>query len=179
MRKSSFRCILSDPPWTFRDQGSRIAPARAGHYSVMSLSSIIGLGDLVRWLAAPNSHLWMCCPNALVLDGTGALVMRLWGFVPKQLATGRKNRIGMGHWMRNSTEQVLFGVRGRLRPKARNVRTDFEFPVTRHSEKPDQLYRLIEAVSPGPRLEMFARRAVDGWRTIGNEAPRQTRLRLR
>ncbi|MBL8396058.1 MAG: hypothetical protein JNK99_15160 [Candidatus Accumulibacter sp.] len=40
-----------------------------------------------------------------------------------------------------------------------------------HSEKPDASYELIEAVSPGPRLELFARRKRGDWHTWGNEVP--------
>jgi N6-adenosine-specific RNA methylase IME4 len=172
-----FRCIMADPPWPARDQGSRIAPAHAGHYQVMSISSIIGLGDQVRAWAEKDCHLWLCAPNYIVLDGTAAIVAQMWGFRPKQQCTWRKNKIGMGHWMRNTTEQVILCVRGQLKPLKKNVRTDFDGPVGRHSEKPDELYRHIELVSPGPRLEMFARRARPGWMSYGDQAPSSTRIR--
>ena len=170
--RSDYACVLSDPPWRFDDRGSRIAPDHKGkHYETMSLSSIIGLGDWVRERAAKNCHLWLWAPNSFVIDGSAALVVRMWGFQPKQLATWVKDKIGMGHWMRNATEQLLFGVRGRLSPLARNVRNYCEGKVTRHSAKPDESYELIEAISPGPRLEMFARRQRKGWHAWGDQAP--------
>lgn len=168
-----YHCILADPPWSFRDKGSRIAP-EAGHYETMSLSAIIGLGDQVRTWAHEDCHLWLCAPNAFVIDGSASLVAEQWGFVPKQVLTWCKDRMGMGHWMRNSTEQILFCTRGRLPALTRNVWTHFVAPVGRHSEKPDELYRRIERLSPGPRLEMFARRAMDGWETWGDQAPAAT-----
>ena len=39
-----------------------------------------------------------------------------------------------------------------------------------HSRKPDELYPLIEACSPGPFLELFARGSRTGWTQWGNEA---------
>ena len=39
-----------------------------------------------------------------------------------------------------------------------------------HSRKPDEAYDLIEACSPGPYLEMFARYARPGWTGWGAEA---------
>lgn len=39
----------------------------------------------------------------------------------------------------------------------------------RHSEKPEETYRLIEDVSSEPRLELFARRRRPGWHVWGNE----------
>lgn len=177
-RRRRYRCILADPAWPFKDQGSRIAPAHAGHYDVMSLSAIIGLGDWVRHQAANDAHLWLAAPNALVLDGTAADVAQYWGFQVKQQLTWVKHKLGMGHWMRNTTEQVLFCVRGRLAPRQRNVPTHFHGKVTRHSAKPDELYELIERISPAPRLEMFARRARRHWWSWGNEAPAETAIDL-
>ena len=174
--RQRFRCILSDPPWAFRDQGSRIAPAKAGHYEVMSLSAIIGLGDGVIGLSEKNAHLWLCAPNSFVLDGTAELVAKMWGFRPVQQLTWCKNRIGMGHWMRNSTEQILLCIRGRLAPMVRNLPTHLSGVATQHSAKPDELYEHIEKISPGPRLEMFARREREGWSSWGNEAPASTRI---
>ena len=39
-----------------------------------------------------------------------------------------------------------------------------------HSRKPDEQYDLIEACSPGPRLELFARHPRDGWTVWGEES---------
>jgi N6-adenosine-specific RNA methylase IME4 len=39
-----------------------------------------------------------------------------------------------------------------------------------HSAKPEAFYDLVESVSPGPYLELFARRQRLGWDTWGNEA---------
>ena len=39
-----------------------------------------------------------------------------------------------------------------------------------HSRKPDEQYDLIEACSPGPYLEMFARGTRDKWAVWGNQA---------
>ena len=39
-----------------------------------------------------------------------------------------------------------------------------------HSRKPDELYDIIEACSPGPRLELFSRGRRKGWQSWGNQA---------
>jgi len=39
-----------------------------------------------------------------------------------------------------------------------------------HSRKPDEQYELIEACSPGPRLELFARGERPKWSVWGNQA---------
>lgn len=42
-----------------------------------------------------------------------------------------------------------------------------------HSKKPNKIHEWAELVSPGPRLEMFARRPYPGWESWGNEAPQE------
>ena len=45
-----------------------------------------------------------------------------------------------------------------------------------HSAKPEGFLDLVEATSPGPRLELFARRQRLGWDTWGNEALQHVEL---
>lgn len=79
----------------------------------------------------------------------------------------------MGFYFRNVTEMVLFGVRGKnartLRPGRRQVNY-ISSRKREHSRKPDELYPIIEACSPGPYLELFARGARKGWTVWGNQA---------
>lgn len=173
---TKFKCILADPPWQFRDRGSRINPEYSGQYKTMTLRAIQELRGVLDRLASDNCHLWLCTPNALLLDGSALTIARYWGFVPKQILTWVKNRFGMGHWMRNQTEQIVLCTKGRLAPKNRNVPTFFKANVTRHSEKPMELYQHIECVSPGPYLDMFSRRAIDNWSSWGDQAPYETKI---
>jgi N6-adenosine-specific RNA methylase IME4 len=87
----------------------------------------------------------------------------------------------VGFYFRNVTEPVLFGVRGSLRtldPGRRQV----NLLATRkreHSRKPEELYDIVEACSPGPYLELFARYPREGWARWGAEAASDTRPRGR
>jgi hypothetical protein len=68
-------------------------------------------------------------------------------------------------------ELVLFGVRGQLRTRM-SGRTQVNIIRTRkreHSRKPHELYAIIEACSPGPFLELFARGQRADWDQWGNE----------
>jgi N6-adenosine-specific RNA methylase IME4 len=49
------------------------------------------------------------------------------------------------------------------------MRLSFEAPVQGHSVKPEVFYDRVIAASPGPRVEMFSRRARDGFTAWGNE----------
>jgi N6-adenosine-specific RNA methylase IME4 len=173
-----FKCLLVDPPWRFGNQATRVAPAKAGHYETMPMDDIIGLGPWIREKVDPTgTHLWLCAPNGFVLSGDAVNVAKLWGFKPKQILTWVKPSFGFGNWMRNSTEHILLCVMGRLPPLVKNKPTHIHGKRTRHSEKPQELYEHIESVSPGPRLEMFARGMRSGWKSWGVEAPEETRIK--
>jgi len=69
------------------------------------------------------------------------------------------------------TELVLFGVRGSMRT-LKPGRTQVNMLATRkreHSRKPDEIYSIIEACSPGPYLELFARFCRESWAQWGKE----------
>jgi N6-adenosine-specific RNA methylase IME4 len=177
-QRSRFATILADPPWQFANSTGKIAPEhkRLARYGTMTLDEIIALP--VEQLAEPTAHLYLWCPNALLPEGL--TVMKAWGFNYKSNIVWHKIRRdggsdgrGVGFYFRNVTEVLLFGVRGRnartLPPGRRQVNL-LASRKREHSRKPDEQYRIIEACSPGPFLELFARGTRDGWTTWGNEA---------
>jgi N6-adenosine-specific RNA methylase IME4 len=105
--------------------------------------------------------------------------MRAWGFTYKTNIVWHKVRKdggpdgrGVGFYFRNVTELVLFGIVGKNARTLQPGRTQVNFLATRkreHSRKPDELYDLIEACSPGPHLELFARSRRAGWTCWGDE----------
>ncbi len=172
-----FCTILADPPWRFTNRTGKVAPEhkRLGRYGTMSLDEIKALP--VAEIAAPNAHLYLWVPNALLPEGLD--VMRQWGFRyvtniiwAKRRKDGGPDGRGVGFYFRNVTEILLFGVRGSLRTLAAGRRqvNMIESRKREHSRKPDEQYALIESCSPGPYLEMFARYPQDGWTVWGNEA---------
>ncbi len=176
--ESRFGTILADPPWQFMNRTGKMAPEhkRLKRYSTMSLREIMELP--VSRISAPQSHLYLWVPNALILEGLE--VMKSWGFTYKTNLVWYKIRKdggpdgrGVGFYFRNVTELVLFGVRGNLRT-AKPGRTQVNIIRSRkreHSRKPDELYDIIERCSPGPYLELFARHKRTGWFQWGDEAP--------
>src|SRR5207302_958401 len=84
---------------------------------------------------------------------------------------------GVGFYFRNTTELVLFGVRGKnartLGPGRRQVNI-IRSQKREHSRKPDELYAIIEGCSPGPYLELFARGPRLKWTSWGDEASNYT-----
>ncbi len=173
-----FKCILADPPWQFVNRTGKMAPEhkRLSRYGTMDVAAISALP--VAKISAPVSHLYLWVPNALLPEGLQ--VMRAWGFSYKSNLIWHKLRKdggsdgrGVGFYFRNVTELVLFGVYGKNARTLQPGRTQVNYLGTRkreHSRKPDELYGIIEACSPGPRLELFARGARSGWTVWGNQA---------
>ncbi len=171
-----FTTILADPPWQFENRHGKIAPEhrRLSRYPTMCLDDICQLP--VSGLADESSHLYLWVPNALVQHGLD--VMSAWGFTYKTNLVWYKTRKdngpdgrGVGFYFRNVTEILLFGVRGRLRTLDPGRRQVNIIPAQKreHSRKPDESYDIIEACSPGPYLELFARHPRPGWVQWGNE----------
>lgn len=170
--------VLADPPWRFQNRTGKVAPEhrRLSRYDTMELDEICGLP--VGQIAADTAHLYLWVPNALLPEGLQ--VLRAWGFEYKSNLVWHKVRKdggpdgrGVGFYFRNTTELILFGVRGKHARTLAPGRSQVNIIKTQkreHSRKPDELYEIIEACSSGPYLEMFARGSRPGWTTWGNEA---------
>ena len=173
-----FATILADPPWRFVNRTGKMAPEhrRLARYDTLTTDGIATLP--VASVAAPVAHLYLWVPNALLPDGLA--VMEAWGFRYKTNLVWHKLRKdggsdgrGVGFYFRNVTELLLFGVRGRNARTLAPGRRQVNYLGTRkreHSRKPAEQYPVIEACSPGPYLELFARGERAGWAVWGLQA---------
>lgn len=169
---AKFKTILADPPWDIQQKGGRGAQR---HYPLMSLQRIkdMPVGDL----AVADAHLWLWCTNATLREGYD--VAEAWGFTVRSPLTWVKFKLGLGTWLRNSTEHVLFATRGKAPVNFRSQPTWINAPVQDHSHKPEEQYAVIERISDGPYLELFARRRPPSnadWWIWGNEVDSQIRI---
>lgn len=161
-----FGTIYADPPWSYGNQGTR--SATDNHYETMTLEEIAALP--VAELAAEQCHLHLWTTNAFLHDSFH--LFEQWGFDFKSLLVWDKDKFGIGNYWRLQTEYLLLGVKGGLTFLNHSQPNIVRGARTRHSAKPEQVRRMIEKVSPGPRLEMFARRISEGWVAWGNEIER-------
>lgn len=170
--------ILADPPWQFSNRTGKVAPEhrRLSRYETLTLDEIKLIP--VAAACADQAHLYLWVPNALLREGLD--VMDAWGFQYKTNVVWHKVRKdggpdgrGVGFYFRNTTELILFGVRGKLRTAApgRGQVNIIKSQKREHSRKPDELYDVIEACSPGPWLELFARgKFNDRWIVWGEQS---------
>ena len=169
-----FNTVLADPPWLERG-GGQVKRGADRHYPLMATKDIAALPvvDVVH----DDAHLYLWVTNNFLPDGLE--VMRAWGFrYVTNLAWGKVRegvvQQGLGQYFRGAHELLLFGVRGRVpyRTTAEGKRAQHPSlvlePRGEHSRKPDVFHRIIEKVSPGPYVELFARRPMPGWEVWGN-----------
>jgi N6-adenosine-specific RNA methylase IME4 len=173
-----FRTVLADPPWRFQNRTGKMAPEhkRLARYTTLPLEEIASL-PVARIVAEP-AHLYLWVPNAMLPFGLA--VLHAWGFEYKSIVVWHKVRKdggsdgrGVGFYFRNVTETVLFGVRGQGARTLEPGRKQVNFIAARkreHSRKPDEQYDIIQACSPGPFIELFARSIWPGWVSWGDEA---------
>ena len=164
-----FSTIVIDPPWSWDDEGDADQLGRARPtYKTMSFEELMDLR--VASLAAPNAHLYLWITNRSLPKGF--LLIEKWGFRYVTCLTWVKPSFGMGNYFRGQTEHILFGVKGSLMLKRKDVGTALMAPrgLGGHSSKPVEAMDLIESCSPGPYLEMFARSHRTNWYSWGENA---------
>ena len=187
---SAFRCVVADPPWQIDMEGGSDArtevkrgkwsdprqdnsKVKALAYPQMTVEEIAAL----KVPAAEDAHLYVWTVNKYI-EATYDIA-RAWGFEPSALLTWIKQPmgLGLGGTFCSNTEFILFCRRGKLTAKRKVDTRWWGWPRGKHSEKPEAFQTLVESVSPGPYLEMFARRKRPGWQSWGNELDRKsTRL---
>lgn len=161
-----FGTIYLDPPWSYGNQGTRAATDN--HYETMDLAEIAALP--IADLAADESHIHMWTTNAFLHDSFH--LFEQWGFEFKSFLVWDKDKFGIGNYWRLQTEYLLLGTRGGLTFLDHSQPNIVREARMRHSAKPERIRRMIEKVSPGPRIELFARRISNGWVAWGNEIER-------
>lgn len=191
-----FNCIVADPPWKvsagreignyvknadgYQPFGVRNNAARKLAYPSMSVTEIAAL----QVPAADDCHLYLWTVNKYL--GDAFEVMSAWGFKYSTTLVWAKKPMGggLGGCYGLATEYCLFGRRGTLKASQRIGRNWFDWKrpydergKPKHSGKPPEFFQMVESVSPGERLEMFARAPRAGWSVWGNEVTSNVQIR--
>jgi N6-adenosine-specific RNA methylase IME4 len=162
----TFGTIYADPPWQYSNQATR--SATDNHYKTLRLEDICSLP--IRELVAEASHLHLWTTNGFLPDALR--VIDAWGFTYKSCFIWCKPQLGIGNYWRVSHEFLLLGVRGSCPFRDKSLRSWAELKRSKHSSKPEEVRRFIEAVSPGPNLELFGRRCATNWTVWGDQIER-------
>lgn len=178
-RAAKYRTIVADPPWDYPEGfvGFNRTPgkwsrrvAKSLPYPSMSIDEIAALP--VADMAENQSALFLWATNRYLPAAFS--VVAQWGFQYRQTLVWHKvnGPIFGGSVAPNHAEFLLVCRRGAHRWTGRGSSsvTSIGFNAKVHSRKPEAFLDFVESVSPGPYLELFARRQRLGWDTWGDEA---------
>ncbi|KAG0209550.1 hypothetical protein BGX28_010248 [Mortierella sp. GBA30] len=168
-----FDVILMDPPW----QLATHAPTRGVAIAYQQLPDIC-IEELPVPKLSSNGFIFIWVINnkyARAFD-----LMRKWGYSYVDDITWVKQTVnrrmakGHGYYLQHAKETCLVGKKGEDPPNCRHsIGSDVIFSERRgQSQKPEELYELIEELVPNGRyLEIFGRKnnLRDYWVTVGNE----------
>jgi len=167
MLSPPYSTIVADPPWDLASINSGWATTSVASlpYSTLTLDEIADLP--VSTLAdRKGAHLYLWTVTSVLRHSFG--IVEAWGFSPKQVLVWTKPGLGPGARFRQTCEYVIFGSRGPSLPiTRRDIGTWFQWPRNGHSVKPAAFGDLVESVSPGPYVELFARSPRLGWDSWG------------
>lgn len=160
-RNGGFGAVIIDPP--YRGFGVE------RHYPTMSDDEIRAIAPAIKSLLAPDAMIWLWVANSNIAFGME--VLAALGARHSSMLTWAKPRIGRGRPLRSSTEHALLGLVGSPTVAFRGQGTWLFAPVQEPSHKPEEFHVIVERLTPGPYLELFARRPRPGWSVWGNELP--------
>lgn len=172
-----YEIIYADPGWGFKNKrtGGSMTSGAANHYTVTShIENICKLP--VPDIAAENCTLFMWWVasqprEALqIVEGWGFTLKTMTGFVWDKETKHGKDHFGMGYYTRAGTECCLIATKGKPKVYSHSVRSKVRAKVGKHSEKPAVVRdKIVQLSGDLPRIELFARKRVDGWDAWGNE----------
>ncbi|KAK8969456.1 putative N6-adenosine-methyltransferase MT-A70-like [Platanthera guangdongensis] len=161
-----FGVIMADPPWDIHMElpYGTMADDEMRNLNVPALQTD---GLIFLWVTGRAMELGREC---LELWGYKRVEEIIWvktNQLQRIIRTGRT-----GHWLNHSKEHCLVGIKGNPEVN-RNIDTDVIVAEVREtSRKPDEMYPMLERISPRTRkLELFARmhNTHAGWLSLGNQ----------
>ena len=165
----AYKTIIMDPPW-LESGGGKCKRGADRHYPLLKTKDIPKV-ILSSGLYNPDPngcHIYCWVTNNFLPDGLWLLEQLGVRYITN--ICWIKDKFGLGQYFRGQHELVLFGRYGKtMLPTNRTVPSVFHAPRTRHSKKPEEFYKIVESVSPAPRLDLFARAERAGYDVWGNE----------
>jgi len=166
-----FDVIVMDPPW----QLATNQPTRGVAIAYQQMPDVL-IQDLPISKLSTDGFIFIWVINNKFLKALE--LMHKWGYkhvddvVWVKQTVNRRMAKGHGYYLQHAKETCLVGVKGKPTHES-NVASDVIYAERRgQSQKPEELYEMIEALVPNGRyLEIFGRRnnLRNHWVTLGNE----------
>ncbi len=180
---AKYKLLYVDPPWQFTNKktGGSMKSGAETQYPTMTLEQLKALDVpsicdddclLVMWWVGsqPQEAIDLC-------KAWGFTIKNMNGFVWNKLTKNGNPFFGMGFYTRAGSESAIIATKGSPKIINHSVRAVGNYPVGRHSAKPDEFRDACESLMGDvPRLEMFARKRSPGWSVFGNEVARSIKI---
>jgi len=166
-RRMNYGTIVADPPWHYPSFKGRPMP-----YRTMTVSELRELP--VGHFAAADCRLFLWATSRHLRQAFD--VLKAWEFSYSLTLVWHKTGDPMQFTKSIApihSEFVLVGRRGKPKILKALPSSVFSLPTNNHnphSKKPEAFLDIVESASPGPYLELFARRQRLGWDTWGDES---------
>merc|ERR1711923_298515 len=160
-----FSVLMADPPWdihmelpdgTMSDDEMRRLPVR----------ELQDEGLIFLWVTGRAMELGRECLKLWGYERVDEIIWVKTNQLQRIIRTGRT-----GHWLNHGKEHCLVGMKGNCPKLNRGLDSDVIVAEVRAtSHKPDEIYGIIERLSPGTRkIELFGRphNVQPNWVTLG------------
>lgn len=167
--RKKYKTLIVDPPWPTGQSGKYGAATK---YPLMTLDAIAAMP--ISELTEDNAHVYLWCYSST--RHVAEDILRGWGFRYVDEFIWGKDQMGLGQYFRHAHETLLLGVKGKLPVRFKGQRSFAMLPRQAHSRKPEEAHLMVMRMSPGPYLDLFARRPFHGWDIWGNEVESDIRM---
>lgn len=159
----SYSCIVIDPPWGYGTEYDPNGRRAANPYPEMTLEQIKN----IKLPTTDDCVLWLWTTHKFMRHSFD--IIDTWGFRDVSILTWKKNRIGLGSWLRSQSEFCIMCVKGSPVVNLSNQSTVIEGKLREHSRKPDEFYNMVDSLCVGTKLDYFSREQRNDWDTFGND----------
>lgn len=159
----SYSCIVIDPPWGYGTEYDPNGRRAANPYPEMTLEQIKD----IKLPTTDDCVLWLWTTHKFMRHSFD--IIDTWGFRDVSILTWKKDRIGLGSWLRSQSEFCIMCVKGSPVVNLSNQSTVIEGKLREHSRKPDEFYSMVDSLCVGTKLDYFSREQRNGWDTFGND----------
>ena len=173
----SYELIYADPPWKQSKGGTKSVRKNSSgkplDYPILTMEEIKRHLQIATEHTVDNSILFLWTIDKYLFESQN-IAEQLGYKLHARLIWNKVTGIPAAFTVRYGHEYLLYMYKGKLLPVAKEERgkihTVFTEQVKKHSQKPEEAYKIIERLYPNQtKLEMYARNERNGWDCWGNE----------
>ncbi|XP_077445547.1 N(6)-adenosine-methyltransferase subunit METTL3 [Stigmatopora argus] len=162
-----FAVVMADPPWDIHME-LPYGTLTDDEMRKLNIPVLQDNGFLFLWVTGRAMELGRECLSLWGYERVDEIIWVKTNQLQRIIRTGRT-----GHWLNHGKEHCLVGVKGNPQGFNRGLDCDVIVAEVRStSHKPDEIYGMIERLSPGTRkIELFGRphNVQPNWVTLGNQ----------